>query len=58
MFTLLYKYIYFRIFLEKWAGFLLFLDGPDNTSCRYFINIHSNFKQCICVINLYRQYGK
>ncbi|MFS7977784.1 hypothetical protein Hanom_Chr10g00908011 [Helianthus anomalus] len=25
-----------RIFLEKRAEFPLFLDAPDNTSCRYF----------------------
>ncbi|MFS7997232.1 hypothetical protein Hanom_Chr12g01139261 [Helianthus anomalus] len=27
---------YFTDFLEKRAEFPLFLDAPDNTSCRYF----------------------
>ncbi|KAF5773642.1 hypothetical protein HanXRQr2_Chr13g0590841 [Helianthus annuus] len=38
---------YFTDFLEKRAEFPLFLDHPDNTSCRYFNKIQSRFKQYI-----------
>ncbi|MFS7978045.1 hypothetical protein Hanom_Chr10g00911061 [Helianthus anomalus] len=42
-------------FLEKRAGFPLFLDAPDNTSCRYFSK--SN-QYSIININNFRKNGE
>ncbi|MFS7983218.1 hypothetical protein Hanom_Chr11g00971991 [Helianthus anomalus] len=38
-FWFIIKHVIFTDFLEKRAEFPLFLDAPDNTSCRYFIKI-------------------
>ncbi|MFS7929490.1 hypothetical protein Hanom_Chr04g00333121 [Helianthus anomalus] len=46
LFCLIIKRICFMGFLEKWAEFPLFLDAPDNTSCRYFLKFN-NLQQCI-----------
>ncbi|MFS7986605.1 hypothetical protein Hanom_Chr11g01012321 [Helianthus anomalus] len=47
MFRFMIKCDHFTDFLEKRAEFPLFLDVPDNASCRYFVNIQSRFKQYI-----------
>ncbi|MFS7996962.1 hypothetical protein Hanom_Chr12g01136111 [Helianthus anomalus] len=43
MFCFIIETRYFTDFLEKQTKFPLFLDAPDNTSCRYFIKIQSIF---------------
>ncbi|MFS8000908.1 hypothetical protein Hanom_Chr13g01184081 [Helianthus anomalus] len=60
----LYKYrlnktcFSFTDFLEKRAEFPLFLDAPDNTSCRNFIKIQQFIQQSFRMINLYKQRSK
>ncbi|MFS7966487.1 hypothetical protein Hanom_Chr09g00774291 [Helianthus anomalus] len=49
------KTLYFTDFIKKRIEFPLFLDAPDDTSCRYFSKFNQFTQQYSRIINFYKQ---